>query len=271
MKKNYIVLKTLKFASILFSLLLFSGYHGIAQNLNFTIDTAIDNGNNISETIISGSFTFVLTVDHVQDVEELDNLGGGDLIFYLGSGSASTPFVLTITRNGEPIQFKLNSIDYDTLGAGTISLTNGDGEFISVPTAYPLGNGTLFISNPTNAFGISEIRINPGGITDLNNFGFHNINVDYITLLGVYENSVLENNVSIFPNPSNGDITIQNSSIVLEKAVITDLNGRIIVTYNLNGIIGNQDLKMSSVLSAGMYLMTISSENATATKKLIIE
>ena len=151
-----------------------------AQNLNFTIDTAVDNGSSITETIVSGGNTFVLLIDHVQDVEELDNLGGGDLIFFLGSGSSSAPFVLSITRNGNAADFNLNGIDYDTLGAGIISVTNQNGGFISSATAYPTGAGSILITNAANALGISQININPGGIADLNNFGFHNINVTMI-------------------------------------------------------------------------------------------
>jgi hypothetical protein len=247
-----------------------SGYFSTAQNLNFTIDTAIDNGTSITETIVVGPDSYVLTVFHSGN-EELDNLGGGDLIFFLSAIDPLTPYILSIKKNGELINFKLNSIDYDTLGQGIISLTNQDNEEISTPTSYNVGSGNLFISNPSNGFDITEIKIIPTGVLDLNNFGFHNINIDVLDTLGMNENSLLDSQVSIFPNPSNGDITIKNSSIALEKAVVTDLNGRTIITYNLNGIIGNQDLKMNSVLSTGMYLMTISSKNGVTTKKLTIK
>nr|WP_321232468.1 T9SS type A sorting domain-containing protein [uncultured Psychroserpens sp.] len=270
MKKNYTFLKNSLFGIIFWCFLLLTSFNSVSQNLNFTIDTAVDNGVVITETIVSGTDTYVLTVFHSGN-EELDNLGGGDLIFFLSAIDPLTPYILSVTKNGEPVNFKLNSIDYDTLGLGTISLANQDDEIISAPTAYPVGNGMLFISNPTNGFDITEIKIIPTGVLDLNNFGFHNINIDILDTLGVDENSLLDSKVSVFPNPSNGNITIQNSSIALEKAVVTDLNGRTIISYNLNGVIGNQELKMNSVLSTGLYLMTISSKNGSATKKLTIK
>ncbi len=269
MKKNYTFLKNSLFGSAFLCLSLVLSTGVTAQTLNFTIDTAIDNGTSITETLTNGADTYVLTVFHSGN-EELASLGGGDLIFFLSAINPLTPYTLSIKKNGEVVLFKLNSIDYDTLGAGIISVTNQDDEEISAPTSYPLGSGNLFISNLSNAFNITEINIKPTTASDLNNFGFHNINIDVLGILGVDENSLLDSQVSIFPNPSNGDITIKNSSIALESAVVTDLNGRTVMTYNLNGIIGNQDLKMNSVLSSGMYFMTISSEKASTVKKIII-
>ncbi|WP_339751527.1 T9SS type A sorting domain-containing protein [uncultured Winogradskyella sp.] len=181
MKNNYNFKKT-KFYSILLCCFLFLTAYSIkAQNLNFTIDTAVDNGTNITETLVSGGDTYVLTIDHPIDIETLDNLGGGDLIFYLGTTTAATaPFNLTLTRNGIAINFNLNSIDYDTLGAGVISLSNQNGDLISNPTNYAVGSGTLNITNTSNANNISEVNIIPGTTNDLVNFGFHNINIDIV-------------------------------------------------------------------------------------------
>ncbi|WP_405570124.1 immunoglobulin-like domain-containing protein [Winogradskyella sp. Asnod2-B02-A] len=157
-----------------------------AQNLNFTIDTAVDNGTSITETIVSGGDTYVLTVFHSGN-EELDHLGGGDLVFYLSAIDPLTPYTLSITKNGSPTNFSLNSIDYDTLGQGTISVTNQDGDVISNPTTYGVGSGTLVTSNPVNALDISQVKITPTGVSDLNNFGFHNINVDIMAVSNTLE------------------------------------------------------------------------------------
>lgn len=267
MKKNY-------FTITLFScFLILCSITSKAQNINFTIDTAVDTGTNITETIVIGIDTYVLTIDHQQNVEELDNLGGGDLIFFLGSGSASTPFVLNITRNGILTNFNLNNIDYDTLGDGTISLTNQNDDFISAPTTYLLGSGTLMITNATNAMGITQINIIPGAgdIDALNDFGFHNIDVDVLNTLSTEAFIVLDNKVKIYPNPSNGNITIKNSGIALNKVQISDLNGRIIFDEDLNGIIEDKELNLRSKLFSGMYLMTLTSNNTSIVKKLIIE
>ncbi|WP_299272859.1 T9SS type A sorting domain-containing protein [uncultured Psychroserpens sp.] len=241
-----------------------------AQTLNFTIDTAVDNGTVITETIVSGPDTYVLTVNHSGN-EELDNLGGGDLVFFLSAIDPLTPHRLTITKNGMPTNFNLNSIDYDTLGAGTISVTNQDNAFISNPTAYPLGAGALTITNAANALSITQINIIPSDTDDLNDFGFHNINVDIVDTLSTDEVSSLEQSIDILPNPSDGNITIKNAGVALDKVVVSDLNGRTIVTYNLEGTTSDKNLDMSSLLSTGLYLVTISSESNAITKKLSVK
>lgn len=251
-------------------LLLFS-YTTMAQNINFTIDSAVDNGTDITETIVIGPDTYILRIDHDQNVEELDDIGAGDLIFYLGSGSALTPFMLTITKNGSPVNFDLNSIDYDTLGAGTISLTNQNDDIISSPTNYTIGSGTLAITNSVNAQNISQLNIIPNDNNDLNDFGFHNINTDITTTLSINEISDLDTKVEIFPNPSNGDITIKNDGVALNKITVIDINGHAILSHNLNEITTNKNLDLGSKLSSGLYFITISTQNTSVVKKLIIE
>ena len=260
MEKNYTFKNT-----ILWCGLLLATTYGFAQNLNFTIDTAVDSGVDIKETINSGGDIYVLTVNHVQNVEELDDLGSGDLVFYLGSGSSSTPFELTITKNGMPTNFNLNGIDYDTLGAGTISVTNQNGDFISSPTAYALGAGAISITNASNALSITQININPGDIDDLNDFGFHNINVNILDTLTV-QNLVLEQQISIFPNPTNtGSVTITSNSNESKVIEIYNVLGKRVLSE-----ITNSDRLNVQALSTGIYLLKITQGEATSTKKLIV-
>ncbi len=267
-KYNFKSLKLLRRLGMCFAMLF--SYLSMAQNINFTIDTAIDNGTSITETLTNGADTYVLTVFHSGN-EELDNLGGGDLIFFLSAINPLTPFMLRVTKNGTPTDFNLNSIDYDTLASGIISVTNQDDEIISAPTSYPVGFGTLFISNPTNAIGISEIKIIPTAEFDLNNFGFHNINVDIDNTLSNEEFSTSDIDVLISPNPSNGDITIKSSGYALDKVVVSDINGRIITSHNLNGTMADKELDLSSQLTSGLYFISISSEGRTTVKKMIIK
>lgn len=81
----------------------------------------------------------------------------------------------------------------------------------------------------------------------------------------------LDTDLSIYPNPSKGNITIKNNGISLESVAITDINGRIIKSIDLNGITTNTTLEMSDELSSGLYFVSIVSESTTITKKLIIE
>ena len=76
-----------------------------------------------------------------------------------------------------------------------------------------------------------------------------------------------KNDFKVFPNPTQDLITISNSYNLIEKISITDVNGRVIRNINGNN---NIDMEINiSDLSAGMYLMTINSDNGSITKKII--
>ncbi len=77
--------------------------------------------------------------------------------------------------------------------------------------------------------------------------------------------------LAIYPNPSNGNITIKNNGIALEAVTITDINGRAIRSVNLNGMTTNTTLDLSSDLSSGLYFVTLVSDKGNVVKKLIIE
>ncbi len=81
----------------------------------------------------------------------------------------------------------------------------------------------------------------------------------------------LYNAFTVTPNPSNGIITIGNSGVAMDNITVSDLNGRTVASYNLNGTTDSKELNLGSVLSSGMYLMTISSKEASTVKKIVIK
>ena len=79
---------------------------------------------------------------------------------------------------------------------------------------------------------------------------------------------------SLYPNPSNGMITIQmnsNSTIYNPKIVVYDIKGILVYETSFQNN-ENQFEKSLSLqnLSNGIYLLTILSDNEKLTKKLII-
>ncbi|MBR9913319.1 MAG: T9SS type A sorting domain-containing protein [Algicola sp.] len=77
--------------------------------------------------------------------------------------------------------------------------------------------------------------------------------------------------ISVYPNPSKGQIIIKNSGVALETLTINDVNGRRISYYDLNGASGDQSLDLRNMLSSGMYLMEIVSKKGSTIKKLLIQ
>ncbi|MFK7748294.1 MAG: T9SS type A sorting domain-containing protein [Kordia sp.] len=96
---------------------------------------------------------------------------------------------------------------------------------------------------------------------------FDDIVVEAAMVIGV-EETKLENSVELYPNPSNGNLIIKNSTVVLQSATITDINGRTVATIPLSGVV--QDESLSLNLKSGVYFMQLNSDTATTTKKLII-
>jgi len=73
---------------------------------------------------------------------------------------------------------------------------------------------------------------------------------------------------SVYPNPSNDFVNISNDSNYLLNSVdVMDLNGRTVKSVKLNGETSAQ-INISD-LSAGVYMMNISSDQGSVTKKIV--
>ncbi len=88
--------------------------------------------------------------------------------------------------------------------------------------------------------------------------------------LSVDENE-LDQAISIFPNPSNGQFYIKNASFInLQKAVVYDLSGRLISEHDLSNSTRTKTINVIGV-SKGIYFVNIFSENASITRKIILK
>lgn len=73
---------------------------------------------------------------------------------------------------------------------------------------------------------------------------------------------------SVYPNPANDIVKISNSaSASIDAVSISDLNGRTVKSVKLNGE-SRAQVNISD-LSAGIYMMSISSDQGTAVKKIV--
>ena len=81
-------------------------------------------------------------------------------------------------------------------------------------------------------------------------------------------NDVLASKFSVYPNPANNVINLTNAeNILVSGVVITDLNGRTVKNVAFDGVVSAQ-ISVAD-LSAGMYMMTVSSDKGTMTKKIV--
>lgn len=72
---------------------------------------------------------------------------------------------------------------------------------------------------------------------------------------------------SVYPNPSNDVVNISNSTnAIISTIEMTDLNGRVVKNVSLNATEGQVNI---SDLSTGVYMMNVSSDQGSITKKII--
>jgi len=85
------------------------------------------------------------------------------------------------------------------------------------------------------------------------------------TLLGINEVIASKDSFKVFPNPTEGIVNISTSdNIKINSVSITDMKGRVVKEFsNINDQINISDL------SAGMYMMNISSDQGSVTKKIV--
>ncbi len=96
------------------------------------------------------------------------------------------------------------------------------------------------------------------------------LSLDDITVVKstLSNDSYTSSKFSISPNPTTDIVNISSSeNIGVNSVSVADLNGRTVKQLKFNNI-SNVEVNMSD-LSAGMYMMTITSEQGTATKKIL--
>jgi hypothetical protein len=86
-------------------------------------------------------------------------------------------------------------------------------------------------------------------------------------------NSSLKNNISIYPNPGNGSLTLSINSLNSEyiESRVLNSNGALVYNERINNFNGNYNGRMDlSLLSKGFYTIQIITSNGIFTDKLII-
>lgn len=78
----------------------------------------------------------------------------------------------------------------------------------------------------------------------------------------------LDSKLSVSPNPANDFISVTNSDNILVSGIsITDLNGRVV---KLNSYTNVSDIQLNvSDLASGMYMLNITSDKGSVTKKIV--
>lgn len=92
-------------------------------------------------------------------------------------------------------------------------------------------------------------------------------NITITATLPLSTNEFFANNLKIYPNPTKDIIDLSTSTTLINNVSVTDLNGRIVKSFNLNGI-SQTELNVSD-LTSGMYFVSVETDLGKGTTKII--
>lgn len=187
-----------------------------------------------------------------------------------------------VPANGATLTFKIGGMDPDfsaehyavyVINAADITETTTIGEFVALLTTPKLEEtlgGAPAVNKTVSLAGHEgqNVRIvfRHYNITDQFVIVLDDITVTAGNVAGV--NDVLASQLSVYPNPANNVVNIANAENILINGVeIVDLNGRTIKSSKFNGV-ANAEINVSD-LASGVYMMNISSDKGTTTKKIV--
>lgn len=173
------------------------------------------------------------------------------------------------------------------VGADTTdpTVTCPDDEIVAIPagTQFTLPDYTPGVTAADNCTLVPDVAQSPVagtqvgiGVTeititvtdDAGNDVTCTFNVTVDELLGVGD-TTLEKGILLFPNPTSGTITLRNNTaLALTSAIVTDVNGRIINTFNLSGAGATSTLSLET-LAVGLYFVKITTEEASIVKRIV--
>ena len=173
------------------------------------------------------------------------------------------------------VSFYISNFQNATTATGTYQLTVGNANTVAAQTTI-LGSETgltttgfvqkTFTFTPTTA-GVYYFGFRNNSA--LNAAGTHALIVDNFSVTQTLSvEDFLNSNFSVSPNPAKDLITITNSdNISVNSISITDLNGR---TVKQNTYSNETNVQVNiSDLSSGVYMMNITSDKGSVTKKII--
>ena len=220
-----------------------------------------------SPTITMPTFTsgkYEMAFNHYVATES--TWDGGNIKYSLNEGSWTLVPVTAFTYNGYNSTLDGTSSNYNPL-KGQRAFTGTDG-------------GSLGGSWGQSVIDLSKLGVTSGSKIkfrfEMGTDGCNGVEGWYLDELYVYNCSTLavedvkkQNGISVFPNPTSGFITIQNTrNSDLKTVEIYNVAGQLIKNFKLNSGTNKASLDMSQLLN-GTYILKVKSESENNTVKVI--
>ena len=185
------------------------------------------------------------------------------------TGNTITVQVVTISElNNDPDTYESTLVKLENVSFvdadGTATFSNG--------TNYNLTDGSFTIPMRTEFYGVFTGEVIPSGTIDVTGVsgeynGTAQVYARTVSDFSLSTNSYEISNFNLIPNPTNtGFVTIKSNQMGAVQAQVFDLLGKEVV----NTVVNNERLDVSN-LNAGVYVVKLTQNKNTTTKKLIIQ
>jgi hypothetical protein len=241
----------------------------------------------------SGSTHFV-TSSGIRDIFVAKYTTQGELVWAnkIGGTGDDQATAITLDNNNEVFvagyfngSMTLSNLKTFTSAGNTdiiLARYNSDG-LLKYAVCYGGGNGDeaigLIANNAGDIYNIGWIQgVSNFGNTTLNSAGDRDIYLAKTTMqdLTTTENPfIIEKNISIFPNPSNGQFNLRMENLETEQLTISviDATGRILNSETVNTFgqtVYQHQFDLTNQVITGLYFVRITSENSVVTRKVFV-
>jgi len=241
----------------------------------------------------SGSTHFV-TSSGIRDIFVAKYTTQGELVWAnkIGGTGDDQATAITLDNNNEVFvagyfngSMTLSNLKTFTSAGNTdIILARYDSDgLLKYAVCYGGGNGDeaigLIANNAGDIYNIGWIQgVSNFGNTTLNSAGDRDIYLAKTTMqdLTTTENPfIIEKNISIFPNPSNGQFNLRMENLETEQLTISviDATGRILNSETVNTFgqtVYQHQFNLTNQVITGLYFVRITSENSVVTRKVFV-
>lgn len=243
---------------------------------NATLDSNNLNGSGNAFYIDSSSNNIMLDIDNTggfdygcttAEVSRDVVTAGADAVQY--SDSDPSNFVAAKT-------FDVTSVNASATDASTISFYFTEAELAGWEAVTGNDRSALYVKNDTTdesaALTITAFGTNHKLTASLTTGVAGTYYFGTLTALLSVDNFNLQDTFSVYPNPNNGEFTLQFSSVSKDVTLsVFDIRGRSVYkkSYTNSGTF-KETINLGNVQS-GMYLLNINNDGRTITKKIIVE
>jgi len=226
-------------------------------------------------------------------IQKLD--ASGDFVWAKAMGGTSTDIGYSITTDASgnvyTTGFFQGTADFDP-SAGTTNLTSAGSSDIFIQKLDASGtliwakamggiSGDYGMSITTDAYGNvyttgtfqGTADFDPSvGTTNLTSAGEYDIFVAKYTQSGLSVSDFSVSGISIYPNPTNSKLTIDNEGLTIKNIEITDLTGKTLKSFSNIPIeqFSNYEIDLSHFVN-GIYLLSMQTDKEIFTTKIVKE